>query len=80
MIDFTYLAKFIYVSIGVLKRFTMEDRKHAHNMRFEDGPGIVTNAFPCISLIVPRDFYWFYGGRCLGSVGGLRGSFKEIYV
>ena len=32
MIDFTYLAKFIYVSIRVLKRFTMDDRKHTHNI------------------------------------------------
>ena len=32
MIDFTYLAKFIYLSIWVLRRFTMEDRKHAHNV------------------------------------------------
>ena len=49
----------------------------------EDGPGIVTKVFPCISLVVPGHFYWFYwfyGGRSLGSVGGLRGSFKEIYV
>ena len=32
MTDFTYLAKFIYVSIRVLGRLTMEDRKHAHSM------------------------------------------------
>ena len=28
MIDFTYLGKLIYVSIQVLRRFTIEDRKH----------------------------------------------------
>ena len=33
MIDFTHLAKFIYVSIRVLRRFTMKDRKHTHDMR-----------------------------------------------
>ena len=49
----------------------------------EDGSDIVSKAFPCISLVVPSHFYWFYrfyGGRCFGSVGGLRGSFKKIYV
>ena len=49
----------------------------------EDELGIVTKVFPCISLVVPShfySFYWFYGGRSLGSVRGLRGSFKEIYV
>ena len=48
----------------------------------EDGPSIVTKAFPCISLIIPGHFYrfgWIY--VCVGicSVGGLRGSFKEVY-
>ena len=33
LIDFTYLAKFFYVSLGVLERFTIEDRKHTHYMR-----------------------------------------------
>ena len=46
----------------------------------EDGPDVVTKAFPCISLIISSHFYGFYGGRCLGSVKGLQGSFKEIYL
>ena len=46
----------------------------------EEGPCVVTNAFPYISLIVLSHFYWFNDGRSLSSVGGLRGSFKEIYV
>ena len=49
----------------------------------EDRLGVITKEFPCISLVVPGHFYrfyWFYGGRCLGSVGGLEGSFKEIYI
>ena len=49
----------------------------------EDRPVVVTKAFPCISLIVPGLFYWFYrfyGGRGLGSVGGLKGSLEKIYV
>ena len=57
------------------------------NRSLEDGPSIVTKAFPCISLVVPGYFYWFcriyvgvgLGSVRLGSVGGLRGSFKEIY-
>ena len=32
LINFTYLAKFFYVSIRVLARFTIEDRKHTHYM------------------------------------------------
>ena len=32
MIDFSYLAKFICVYIRVLRRFSMEDRKHSHNV------------------------------------------------
>ena len=49
----------------------------------KNGPGVVTKEFLCISLIVSGHFYWlywFYGERCLGSVGGLGGSFKKIYV
>ena len=86
----------------ILHQFTMEDRKHTHNMgiyskirssimgcensrdrSLEDGPGVVTKAFPCISLVTPGHFYWFYrfyGGRGLGNIGGLRVSFKKIYV
>ena len=48
----------------------------------EDGPSIVTKAFPCISLIILGHFYcfgWIYVCVGLGSVGGLRGSFKEDY-
>ena len=53
----------------------------------EDGPSIVTKAFPCISLIIPSHFYRFgWINVCvdldsvgIGSVGRLRGSFKEVY-
>ena len=53
----------------------------------EDGPSIVTKAFSCISLIVPGHFYrfgWIYvcvglSSVGIGSVGRLRGSFKEVY-
>ena len=45
----------------------------------EDGPSIVTKAFPSISLIIPDHFYWFgwiyvcvgLASIGLGSVGGL---------
>ena len=47
MIDFTYLAKSIYVFLGVLGRFTMEDRKHTHNMRIY--PKIHTSINGCVS-------------------------------
>ena len=49
----------------------------------EDGPGVVTKAFPSIFLVVLGHFYWFYqfyGGRALGSVGEFLGLFKKIYV
>ena len=46
----------------------------------EEGPSVVTKAFPYISLVVSGHFYGFYSGRCLDGVGGVRGSFKEIYV
>ena len=46
----------------------------------EDGPGVVTKAFPCISFVIPGHFYWFYVRKCLSSVRGLRGSYKEVYV
>ena len=49
----------------------------------EDGPSVVTKAFPCISPVIPGHFYWFYqfyGGRSLDSVGGLQRSLKKIYV
>ena len=29
------------------------------DMSLEDGPSIVTKAFPGISLVVPGHFYWF---------------------
>ena len=53
----------------------------------EDGPSIVTKAFPCISLVILGHFYRFYqiygcvglGSVGLGSVGGLRGSLKKVY-
>ena len=32
LIDFTYLAKLLYVSIRILGNFTMEDRHHNHYM------------------------------------------------
>ena len=31
MINFTNLEKIVYVSIWILERFTMEDRKHTHD-------------------------------------------------
>ena len=43
----------------------------------EDGPSVVTKVFPCIFLVISGHFNWFYGGRGLGSVGGLQGSFKK---
>ena len=49
----------------------------------EDGLGIVTKAFPSIPLAISGHFYWFYrfyDGRGLGSVAGLQGLFKKIYV
>ena len=33
LIDFTYLAKLIYVSLRILGRLTTEDRKHTHHMK-----------------------------------------------
>ena len=53
----------------------------------EDGPSIVTKAFPGISFIISGHFYWFgtiksrvgLGSVSLGSFGSLRGSFKEVY-
>ena len=56
---------------------------NSHDRSLEDGPSIVTKAFPCISLVIPSHFYWFcriYGCVGLGSVGGLQGSLKKIYV
>ena len=35
MINLTYLGKLIYVSIGIFGRFTMEDRKHTHDMEID---------------------------------------------
>ena len=32
MINLTYLGKLIYVSIKIFGRFTIEDRKHTHDM------------------------------------------------
>ena len=32
LIDFTYLAKLLYVSLRILKNFTMEDGQHTHYM------------------------------------------------
>ena len=54
----------------------------------EDGPSIVTKAFPCISLVIPGHFYsfcWIYacvglGSVGLSSVGGLQGSLEKVYV
>ena len=40
MINLTYLGKLIYVSIRIFGRFTMEDRKHTHDM------GINSKIFP----------------------------------
>ena len=56
---------------------------NSRDRSLEDGPNIVTKTFPCISLINPSHFNWFnrfYDGRGLGSVGGLQGSLKKIYV
>ena len=56
---------------------------NSRDRSLEDGPNIVTKAFPYISLVVPGRFYWFYwfyGRRGLGSDGGLLGSLKKIYV
>ena len=56
---------------------------NSRDRSLEDGPRVVTKAFPCISLVIPRHsywFYWFYDGRGLGSIRGLRGLFKKIYV
>ena len=33
LINFAYLTKLVYMSIRILGRFTIEDRKHTHNMR-----------------------------------------------
>ena len=60
---------------------------NSNDRSLEDGPSIVTKAFPGISLIVPGHFYWFgwiyvrigLGSVGLSSVGTLRGSFKEVY-
>ena len=56
---------------------------NSRDRSLEDGPSVVAKAFPCISLVIPGyfyEFYRFYGGVGLGSVGGLRGSLKKIYV
>ena len=56
---------------------------NSHDKSLEDRPSVVTKAFPYISLVVLGYFNWFYrfyGGRGLGSVWGLRGSLKMIYV
>ena len=56
---------------------------NSHEKSLEDGPSAVTKAFLCISLVIPGHFcgfYWFYSGVGFGSVGGLRGSFKKIYI
>ena len=48
---------------------------NSRDKSLEDGPRVVTKAFHCISLVVLGCYYWFYrfyGGRGLGSVGGLR--------
>ena len=96
------MLSLVYVSIWIRRRFTMEDKKHTHDMgiyskirssiwgcvnsldkSLEDRPSIVTKVFPFISCTIPGHFcrfYQFYGGTGLGNVGGLRGSFKKIYV
>ena len=33
LIDLTHLTQLVHVSIGILQRFTMEDRSHTHHMR-----------------------------------------------
>ena len=56
---------------------------NSRDMSLEDGPGIVTKAFPYISLVVIGHFYGFhqfYGGSVSVVLGGLRGSLKKIYV
>ena len=56
---------------------------NSHDRSLEDGPKVVTKAFPCIFLLIPSHFYWFYqfyGERGLSSVEGFRGSLKRIYV
>ena len=56
---------------------------NSRDKSLEDGPSVVTKVFPYIFLVILGHFYWFYwfyGGRGLGSVGGLRGSLKKIYV
>ena len=60
---------------------------NSRDRSLEDGPSIVTKAFPCISLVIPGHFYWFYrfyGGRGLGSVKGVpriskRSTFKRLF-
>ena len=55
---------------------------NSRNRSLEDGPSVVTKAFPCISLVFLGHFNWFYwinGRSSLGSIGGLRGLFKKIY-
>ena len=53
---------------------------NSRDRSLEDGPSVVTKTFPCISLVIPGYFNWFYrfyDGRGLGTVGGLRGSLKR---
>ena len=53
----------------------------------ENGSSTITQVFPCISLIIPGHFYWFgwiyvyvdLGSVGIGSVGGFRGSLKDVY-
>ena len=53
---------------------------NSRDKSLEDEPSVITKVFPRISLVTPGHFYWFYGGRRLGSVGGLQGSLKKVYV
>ena len=56
---------------------------NSRDRSLEDVPSVVTKAFPCIFLVVSGHFNWFYqfnGRRGHGSVGGLQGSFKKVYV